>query len=591
MSLPNQEEARIDFKFFVKKRTGSLVLGIVVNGRVVDLITRFDPFSPNAEQKLENRLLALADRLNIDVNSALDLFRLRRSQLVMGEIAPEYLEDFLMRLRSPQQTETTETEITEDPQRLLEKRLRKFESLPEEIKKILLSEDILDFFVEEFKKKIAGNNDDVIALVFLSFISAKTNKAFCVMLQGESSIGKTHIVKTIMEAFKMEEDFIDASYLSPSAMRYLNETLGRGVKTLVIFELEKMSSPMSLQIKAVGDRLQIISWVTERGEEGKGFHVKRYVAEVKNIITTTTQIALPQDVENRFLKLYPDPSVEASIAAWKVPCIPWAPEPQYDLLKQVLECIEDCEVLYFGFEWDWDENDLERIRKMPEEAHKRARRDVHLILAVASALACLRQWKRFWFYGHDGKLYVVMHPKDLEDAIKLCRKWLAFVYFRLEPRFKKVFDALVRFYQQNNRWAHVDEIAQMVKEEKIMEENSLLYDDLVALDGIGEKTANYLVELCQNDKDWVDCHPALSLALPDIRFAISKVLLDFMRRSLAIKVSYLESDRQEQIQQQSFQRLIDPWAIDEDEHMEHSSILFPRSKRKKGDFGGNVFFL
>jgi len=39
------------------------------------------------------------------------------------------------------------------------------------------------------------------------------------------------------------------------------------------------------------------------------------------------------------------------------------------------------------------------------------------------------------------------------------------------------------------------------KEEKIVEENSLLYDELVALDGIGEKTANYLVELCQNDKD------------------------------------------------------------------------------------------
>ena len=39
------------------------------------------------------------------------------------------------------------------------------------------------------------------------------------------------------------------------------------------------------------------------------------------------------------------------------------------------------------------------------------------------------------------------------------------------------------------------------KEENIAEESSLLYDELVALDGIGEKTANYLVELCQNDKD------------------------------------------------------------------------------------------
>jgi len=98
-----------------------------------------------------------------------------------------------------------------------------------------------------------------------------------------------------------------------------------------------------------------------------------------------------------------------------------------------------------------------------------------------------------------------------------------------------------------------------------------------------------LEDLCRNDDDWADCHPALSQASPDNRFAISKVLLDFMRRSLAIKVSHLDSERQEQIQQQSFQRLIDPWAIDEDEVMEHSSILFPRSKRKKGDFGGNVF--
>lgn len=98
-----------------------------------------------------------------------------------------------------------------------------------------------------------------------------------------------------------------------------------------------------------------------------------------------------------------------------------------------------------------------------------------------------------------------------------------------------------------------------------------------------------LEELCRNDEDWTDCHPALARALPANRLAVSKVLLDFMRRSLAIKVSYLDSEQQEQIQQQSFQRLIDPWAIDEDETMEHSSILYPRSKLKKGDYGGNVF--
>lgn len=97
-----------------------------------------------------------------------------------------------------------------------------------------------------------------------------------------------------------------------------------------------------------------------------------------------------------------------------------------------------------------------------------------------------------------------------------------------------------------------------------------------------------LDEVSQDEEIWQGCHPALVTAQPQTREKVAKVLLDYMRRELAIKVNYLNSYDQERIQQRSYQRLKSPWAIDENEQMEHASILLPRSRRE-GDFLGNVF--
>ncbi|RCK72738.1 MAG: Helicase, C-terminal:Type III restriction enzyme, res subunit:DEAD/DEAH box helicase, N-terminal [Anaerolineae bacterium] len=99
-----------------------------------------------------------------------------------------------------------------------------------------------------------------------------------------------------------------------------------------------------------------------------------------------------------------------------------------------------------------------------------------------------------------------------------------------------------------------------------------------------------LEELCSDEDVWAGKHPALVSASPDTRKYISRVLLDFMRRELAIKVSYLDPTEQESLRQISSQRLIAPWAIDENEILEHASIIFPRSKQGDQDeYGGNVF--
>lgn len=96
--------------------------------------------------------------------------------------------------------------------------------------------------------------------------------------------------------------------------------------------------------------------------------------------------------------------------------------------------------------------------------------------------------------------------------------------------------------------------------------------------------------VCEAEDVWTDGHPALVTASPRTRMIIAKTLLDYMRRELAIKVDYLDSGYQERMQQLSSQRLVEPWAIDEDERMEYASMLIPRPS--SGDDGrGNYTYV
>jgi ATP-dependent helicase YprA (DUF1998 family) len=110
------------------------------------------------------------------------------------------------------------------------------------------------------------------------------------------------------------------------------------------------------------------------------------------------------------------------------------------------------------------------------------------------------------------------------------------------------------------------------------------------LEQCGLLEINYLSldELSKDTDSWQKLHPALAHAKPETRLAVAKTLLDFMRRELAVQVDYLDQAKQETIQQQSSQRLIAPWALDENEILEHSSTLYPRPSRQ-GDSGGDVF--
>jgi ATP-dependent helicase YprA (DUF1998 family)/very-short-patch-repair endonuclease len=92
-----------------------------------------------------------------------------------------------------------------------------------------------------------------------------------------------------------------------------------------------------------------------------------------------------------------------------------------------------------------------------------------------------------------------------------------------------------------------------------------------------------LTELCVTEQDWQGAHPALTGAIPETRARIASVLLDHMRRELAIKVDYLDERFHEQLQQQSSVQLRAPWAIDDGERLEYARVLFPRSQTHGDD--------
>lgn len=98
----------------------------------------------------------------------------------------------------------------------------------------------------------------------------------------------------------------------------------------------------------------------------------------------------------------------------------------------------------------------------------------------------------------------------------------------------------------------------------------------------------YLQEICADDTVWAERHTALANASPEARSRIAHVLLDLLRRELAIDVDYLRKDWQEALQQRSSQLLIEPWALDEDEELVHARIAYPRP-RAGTDYRGDLY--
>lgn len=97
-----------------------------------------------------------------------------------------------------------------------------------------------------------------------------------------------------------------------------------------------------------------------------------------------------------------------------------------------------------------------------------------------------------------------------------------------------------------------------------------------------------LAEVAADETQWAHCHPALATATPKLRAFVLRVLLDTIRRELAVKVDVMEADEQERIRNRSDQRLIGEWAIAEGDKLRYAPVVVPRG-RARGDQRDMVF--
>jgi hypothetical protein len=106
---------------------------------------------------------------------------------------------------------------------------------------------------------------------------------------------------------------------------------------------------------------------------------------------------------------------------------------------------------------------------------------------------------------------------------------------------------------------------------------------LLGIDYVG------LRDFCAREKAWEARHAALASAKPETREKIIRVLLDTMRRSLAIKVDYLDQQNQEAMKSHCRQHLLEEdstaWTLGDGERLFTASMLWPASHGGVGNEG------
>ena len=101
-----------------------------------------------------------------------------------------------------------------------------------------------------------------------------------------------------------------------------------------------------------------------------------------------------------------------------------------------------------------------------------------------------------------------------------------------------------------------------------LEQTGLLRFDYVDLD-----------EIAAEPDCWRDAHHALRDDAPEHRAEIARILLDEMRRSLAVQVNVLTREGWERLQQVSDQHLTGAWAIPFEESGTRARTVYPRPGR------------
>ena len=91
-----------------------------------------------------------------------------------------------------------------------------------------------------------------------------------------------------------------------------------------------------------------------------------------------------------------------------------------------------------------------------------------------------------------------------------------------------------------------------------------------------------LEDCCYDESAWADVHWSLGAVGSEVRYRLARELLEHMRRKLCIMTIYLNPERLERVRTRSHTEVKAPWGFADNERLDASTFMIPRSKPKSG---------
>ena len=154
-------------------------------------------------------------------------------------------------------------------------------------------------FSNTLKKLPLYGLDDQAFLLYLSHFTRHLRKPVSVLIKGQSSSGKSHLMSTVSKFFD-EKDFIFFSGMSEKA--FINSDIDYHNKTLMLGEYAAVKSPEgdSFLRQAMTDH-SVTRLVTWKQNDGNPNSIKQEINAKFNIFMTTTELSIHPEDENRYL--------------------------------------------------------------------------------------------------------------------------------------------------------------------------------------------------------------------------------------------------------------------------------------------------
>jgi len=242
-----------------------------------------------------------------------------------------------------------------------------------------------------------------------------------VEISGQSAGGKRTLVDEVLRGFP-DDSYQKVTGVTDKALRYLAES----IRTLYIAERGALESHGE-ETTAAFDAKMVISegklsiLVPEKDEETGKIKSTTIETKIENIISTSTQLSLPEELENRLWRTSIDDSEgqNAKVRDYLLDSAAQANDdkpdfaPQKQQVQSLVKLIEveapKAVIVPFA----------PALKSLLPSDKTRVRRDTTKLLALVRYIAILHYKQRPSFTGKKGIVHVVALPADLYAALRI----------------------------------------------------------------------------------------------------------------------------------------------------------------------------